>query len=439
MRKLMRRLSDLVPGGSHCYSKGDGCFPYNAPRYLVHGSGCYVQDDAGTRYLDWAMGLRSVILGHNYEKVTHAVIEAAMDGVNFCRPTRHELELAELLHDIIPSAGMVKFGKSGSDATTAAVKLARTYTGQNIVLIASENPFISQHDWFIGTTVLSSGVPDDKNTQFYNFSTIERSEEDIERSYGWENIAAIVLDPATVPVTWAKLACIRELCDKHSVVFILDEVISGFRYGIAGVQGLFGITPDLSTFGKSMGNGFSVSALCGKRDIMNLGDRDHGNVFLLSGTNNAETTGLAAAIATISEIKGNNGILTHIDNIGKLLFEGLRKKIETYELTEHMKADCFCIAGNPTGTNPTLTFGNPVLKTIFDQHMIECGILMPYIAPSYSHTEKDVESTLNAVEYALKVVVRAMDSKQPKQFLMGGWCEKPVFERRNSENCKAKG
>lgn len=431
------KLSDLVPGGCHCYSKGDDCFPYNAPKYLVHGSGCYVQDERGKKYLDWGMGLRSVILGHNYEKVTHSVIEAATDGVNFCRPTRYEWELAELLHGIIPSAEMVKFGKSGSDVTTAAVKLARAYTGKDVVLIASENPFISQHDWFIGSTVLSRGIPDDDNTQFYNFSTIELSEVDIATSYGWDSIAAIVLDPATVPVTWAKLKCIRELCDKHGVVFILDEVISGFRYSIGGVQGLFGVTPDLSTFGKAMGNGFSVSALCGKRDIMKLGDRNHGNVFLLSGTNNAETTGLAAAIATITEIKGNNNILGHVDSIGKFLFERLGKKISAYGLTDHMKVDCFHIGSEPTGTNPTLTFGSPIFKTIFDQHMLECGILMPYVSPSYSHVAGDVENTLNAAEYALKMVVRAVDSKHPEEYLFDGWCEKPVFERytRKHNSC----
>lgn len=416
------KLSDIIPGGCHTYSKGNECFPANAPEYLVQGDGCYVTDHKGKKYIDWGMGLRSVILGHSYERVNHAVIDAVMEGTNLCRPTLYEKELAEKIISIIPSAEMVKFGKSGSDATSAAVKLAREYTKRPYVLVASENPFISQHDWFIGITPVDGGIVD-TNTKIYNFETIEDSENDIQRSYQWENIAAIVLDPATVSVTKEKLQCIRSLCDKHGCVMILDEMISGFRYDLHGVQGLYGITPDLSTFGKAIGNGYSVSALCGKREIMQLGDRQYGNVFLLSGTYNAETTALAAAIATIEEIKEND-VIKHTNMIGRMLVDALTKKIELYDLVGFLSIKC-----HEGGANPSMGFKNMVLKTIFDQHMVECGILMPYIAPSFSHKPLELAKTIDAADYALKMLSHAIKTNQPERYVYDGWVEKPVFRR----------
>lgn len=421
----MRKLSDLVPGGCHTYSKGDRCFPSNAPEYLVKAEGCYVWDNKGNKFIDWAMGLRSVILGHGYKKVEKAVIKALSDGVNFCRPSLLEFNLAELMVEKIPSAEMVKFSKTGSNVTSAAVRLARAYTGKRLVLIAEENPIISGHDWFIGMTPLNDGIPMTTcyDVEKYSYNNLEETLNS--RVFYFNDVAAIVLDPATVDITKEKLQYIRDLCTKHGIVFILDEMISGIRYGVGGVQGLLGVTPDLSTFGKALGNGFSVAALCGNRDIMKLGDREHGNVFLLSGTHSAETTGLAAAWATIIEIADKPQILQHVNTVGRILVQNIQKKINTYGLNEHVN-----IKHIFEGRNPSMSFSSMELKTIFDQHMVECGILMPYIAPSFAHSHEDIEKTLNAVEFSLKMVAKALESKDDlKKFCFDEWVERPVFKR----------
>ncbi len=441
------KLSDIIPGGCHTYSKGNDQFPANAPEYLVKGEGCYVWDDKGRKYIDWAMGLRSVILGHAYPAVNEAVHKVIDGGVNFCRPNPLEYELAELMTQIIPCAEMVKFGKSGSDVTSAAVKLARAYTERDMVLIAEENPFISQHDWFIATTLLDGGIifsaePGSSicdSTRHYSFENLSKLEKDLE-NISWD-VAAIILDPATVDITKGKLQYIRDLCDKYSIVMILDEVISGFRYDIGGVQRLYGVTPDLATFGKAMANGYSCSALCGKREIMRLGDRKYGNVFLLSGTYFGCTDGLSASIATIKELRtaqkrlykdaSYQSVIDYTNQVGRFLVHGINELIQEHKLSKHIKIKCHGKEGTRyiRGANPTMSFSSPELKTLFNQFMVESGILMPYIAPSFSHTDADIEKTFEAAEYALNICEKAIDKGNVKELLINGHCEKPVFRK----------
>jgi glutamate-1-semialdehyde 2,1-aminomutase len=435
----MKKLNDLMPGGASPYSKSMDVFPGNAPEHLVKGKGCKVWDNTGKELIDWGMGVRSVIIGHAYKSVDDAVIKAIRNGVNMARPTMYEYELAELLCEIIPCCEMVKFGKSGSDATSAAVKLARAYTGRDIVLVAAENPCVSQHDWFIGTTPVDGGIPFCPkcmdNTSKYLYSSI--TNEDITIFPGNSQVpirlkglieiigkpAAIILDPATVDITKEKLQYIRDICNKYGIVMILDEIISGFRYGLKGVQGLYGITPDLATFGKAMANGYSISALAGKREIMQLGDRDKGNVFLLSGTYFGCTDGIAAAIATIMELQ-TKPVNRHIDEIGHELMQNIHILIQHYGLGDY-------ISVNQTyPCNPSMKFKDITLKTYFDQIMVVHGILMPYIAPSYSHSNADIETTLAAADDALKCCKRILESgEQIWTHLAHGHVEKPVFRR----------
>jgi glutamate-1-semialdehyde 2,1-aminomutase len=426
---------DIVPGGSHTYSKSDDCFPANAPKYLVKGEGCCVTDDCGIEYIDWAMGLRSVILGHSYPAVDKAVINAVKAGTNMCRPTLYEEELANLLIDNIPSAEMVKFGKSGSDATSAAIKLARAYTGKFKILVAKENPFISQHDWYIGTKPTNAGIPYAgtymSNVDAFDYNTMEYRGLPLRTAAKhFKDVAAIVLDPSTVDITKEKMQYLRDICTENEIVFILDEIISGFRYGISGVQGIFEVIPDLSTFGKSIANGYSVSALCGKRKIMQLGDRRYGDVFLLSGTYNAETPALAAAIATIKEISKGR-VTRRINLTGKHLTEQISKTISKYNLDEYINIKSFSIDGDIIGSNPMMGFKNMTIKTIFDQCMIEQGIIMPYIAPSFSHTSVKLSRTLEAVTLSVQVVSEAIRDGNLSSYLIKGWEEKPVFRKCN--------
>lgn len=426
-------LDKIIPGGCHTYSKGDDCFPANAPKYLAEGSGCYVMDNYGVEYIDWAMGLRSVILGHSDHHVDEAVIKAVRKGTNMCRPTMYEEELARLLINYIPSAEMVKFGKSGSDATSAAIKLARAYTGKFKILTAIENPFISQHDWYIGTKPTNAGIPYARtymsNVCLFSYDRMTYNNVPLRTALKHDNdIAAIILDPSTVEITKEKMQHIRDICTENGVVFILDEIISGFRYDVSGVQGIFGVTPDLSTFGKSIANGYSVSALCGKRDIMKLGDRKYGDVFLLSGTYNAEIPALAAAIATIHKLASGR-VGTRINMTGKHLTEKITKLIKEYGLEDYMSIKSFSIDGEIIGSNPTMSFKDMTVKTVFDQCMVEQGILMPYIAPSFAHTEDEITRTIIAVEYSIQVLKEAIEHGELKRYLIDGWEEKPVFRK----------
>lgn len=452
---------DLIPGETSPYSKSMDLFPANAPRYILSAKGCILHSTDGREFIDWGMNVRSVILGYAFREIDDNVIDAVRRGIGYTRPSIHEAALAELMCDIIPSAEMVKFGKSGSDATSAAVKLARAYTGRELVLVAKENPFISQHDWFIGKTPVYDGIitSDEYGTLIANeysydnlfvkdypksfhfdishifakpYENIEKSTSDditeleFHCANRYNKPAAIILDPSTVDITKEKLQYIRDICNKYGVVMIMDEIISGFRYGTKGVQGMFGITPDLSTFGKSMGNGYSISALCGKREIMELGDRDKGNVFLLSGTYFGETTGLAAATATINYLQ-KHPVTEYIKSIGSILCAKLKDTIAYHDMGD------FVSVNDTFPQNPSIVWKDIKLKTLFDQFMVERGILMPYIAPSYSHTPEHIANTACAADYALgrlrAYTSLGIDDKRISEALMNGHCEKPVFRR----------
>ena len=156
---LNERLHQLIPGGAHTYAKGDDQFPPGCFPIMVKGKGCHVWDADGNQYIEYGMGLRSVTLGHAYEPVVEAAYKQMLLGVNFGRPATIELECAEKFLEIVPGMEMVKFAKNGSDVTSAAVKLARAYTGRDIIAICSDHPFFSVDDWFIGATQMNAGIP----------------------------------------------------------------------------------------------------------------------------------------------------------------------------------------------------------------------------------------------------------------------------------------
>jgi glutamate-1-semialdehyde 2,1-aminomutase len=339
---------------------------------------------------------------------------------------------------IIPCCEEVKFGKNGSDATHCACKLARSYTGRDTIFIATENPFISTADFFIGTTLVNDGIPFDETICKYSYNTMlgitysrnkyfslnEKPEiTELEWMCDAFKPAAIFLDPSTVDVTKEKLQYIRYLCDKYNCLMMLDEVISGFRYNISGVQGLYGVIPDLASFSKGMGNGDAISAICGRKEIIDLTLRDYGNVFGMSGTFFANASDIAAAISTIKEVQDKN-VPAYINHIGAGLCGGLQQAIDSQGMSNEIK---FTPASRPC--NPQLSFSNMELKTLFDQEMINQGILMPYIAPSLSHTDKEVLQTIKAAEKALVTCRKAINNDCVKESLLGGHCIKPVFRR----------
>ncbi|MDD1710847.1 MAG: glutamate-1-semialdehyde 2,1-aminomutase, partial [Methanoregulaceae archaeon] len=320
--KLLQKKSHaLIPGGAHTYAKGDDQYPVNAPGFIVRGKGCHVWDIDGNEFIEYGMGLRSVTLGHAYEPVFEAAYQQMQLGNNFTRPSTIELECAEEMVNLIKGADMVKFAKNGSDVTTAAVKLARAYTGRSMIAICKEHAFFSTDDWFIGSTPMDAGIPEEiRNlTVAFHYNQIESLEKVFEEHPG--KIACVVMEAATViePVD-NFLRKVKDTCKKNGAIFILDEMITGFRWHLGGAQQYYDIGPDLSCFGKGIANGFSVSALVGKREIMELGGihHDKDRVFLLSTTHGAENHALAAALKTI-EIYKEKAVIEHLWRQGERL------------------------------------------------------------------------------------------------------------------------
>jgi len=295
-------VNQLIPGGAHTYARGDDQYPEGMAPVIERGAGCRVWDIDGNEFVEFGSGLRANTLGHGFEPVVRAVQRYLADGVGFVRPHRLEREAAERLIDLIPSAEMVKFGVNGSDATSAAVKLARVYTGRDMVAVCRQHPFFSTDDWFIVTTPMSAGIPDSVRplTVQFSYNDLASLEALFEVHPG--QIAAVVLEAETVePPAPGFFAGLRELCDRNGALLVLDEIITGFRWHERGAQYLYSIEPDLCTFGKGIANGLPLSALAGRRDVMRLGGHvdDADRVFLLSLTAGGQPWALAAMLAVI--------------------------------------------------------------------------------------------------------------------------------------------
>ena len=299
---LRKKVHDTIPGGAHTYAKGDDQYPERSPGFIERGKGCHIWDVDGNEFIEYGMGLRAVTLGHAYPSVIEAAYRQMQLGNNFNRPAPIELECAQMLQSLVSSAEMVKFAKDGSTVLTAALKLARAYTGRDLVAICSNSPFFSYNDWFIGTTAMDGGVSrvEVELTVKFNYNDIDSLQKLFEQYPN--RIAMVLLEPArTEEPKDGFLQKVIDLAHRNGALVTLDETISGFRFHQGGAQTLYGVTPDMSCFGKALANGFSLSALTGKREVMELGGlfHDKERVFLLSTTHGAEGPSLAAAIETM--------------------------------------------------------------------------------------------------------------------------------------------
>jgi len=427
---VKNKIHALIPGGAHTYSKGEDQFPANAPSLIARGKGCRVWDLEGKEYIDWGMGLRSVILGHCHPAVLRAVKAQLSLGSNFTRPSPIESELAERLIELIPAAEMVKFAKNGSDVTSAATRLARAFTGRELIAYCSDHPFFSVDDWFIGTTPCNSGIPG-QITELSKGFHYNRLDELIALFDTYpKQIAAVILEPVTTqPPVDGFLEQVRDLTRKNGAVLIFDEMITGFRWNLRGAQHFFEVTPDLATFGKALGNGFSISALVGKKKIMELGGLLHNRerVFLLSTTHGGETHAIAAALATIATMEQEN-VIEHIWEIGTKLQNGFREITTARGISAYLDLD-----GYPC--SPVIickdTAGNfsAAMRTLFLQEMVKYRILIPYIAISFSHGIRDLEQTLDAVDQTAIIYRHALD--EGVEHYLTGPAVKPVFRKYN--------
>lgn len=426
--ELQRKSHALIPGGAHTYAKGDDQFPEQAPGFIVKGQGCHVWDVDGNEFIEYGMGLRSVTLGHGYPSVVEAAYRAMQDGINFTRPAPIEVECAEKVSALIDSAEMVKFAKNGSDVTTAALKLARAYTGRDMVAICCEHPFFSVDDWFIGSTDMPGGIPQairDLTVKFH-YNDLESIRALFEKYPG--RIACLFLEAERLEAPINDfLHKAQELCHANGALFILDEIITGFRYHLGGAQKLHNISPDLSTFGKAMGNGFSISALVGKKEIMELGGihHDRERVFLLSTTYGAETHCLAAALETMNIFEREH-VVEYLFCQGERLAKGIREVV-----TENQLEGYFGVDGKPCNlifyTRDQDKKPSQPFRTLFMQEMVKRGIIAPSLVVSYSHSDRDIDRTVEAVAEALIVYRKALEEGVDK-YLVGA-SVKPVMRK----------
>ncbi|HOW90082.1 MAG TPA: glutamate-1-semialdehyde 2,1-aminomutase, partial [Elusimicrobiales bacterium] len=409
--KLCDRARQMIPGGCHTYSKGADQSPKLGPKFIARGKGCYVWDVDGNKYLDWGMGLTAVNLGHAYKPVLDAVKRELVKGSNFQCPSPMEAELAEYFISQVPGAEMVKFAKNGSTVTTAAVKLSRAYTGRKYVAFCEDHGFFSYDDWYMGRKACSSGIPEEISalSLTFRYNDIKSAEELFAKYPG--QIACVILEPMEFDRPRDNfLHKLKELCAKNGAVFILDEMITGFRLGYPGAHSMLGITADLTTWGKGVANGFSCCMLAGRRDIMELGGIDHKKerVFLISTTHGAETHALAAALATIKAVK-ENALVERNKKLGEILRKGLEEAVAEKGLSEYIT-----VKGDPCWL--LMQFRNHKkefcdgFKTLVFQEAVKRGLLFRGTFPfSLSHGEKELDKTLRAFRSILKVYKKAID------------------------------
>ncbi len=444
------RLLSAIPGGAHTYSRGFDQFPANAPQILERGQGAYVWDPDGNRFLDYGMALRAVTLGYADPQVNAAAFREIERGNNLTRASLTELHAAELLVDLIPAAEMVKFAKNGSNATTAAVKIARAYTGRRYVCVPRQHPFFSFDDWFIATTPMKRGIPEANasSTLVFDYGDVASLEALFHQHAG--QIACVMLEPATTvvpcgpechrPLSHVPHRCVnpesnflwvvQQLCNDEGALFILDEMITGFRWHLQGAQTYFDVKPDLTTFGKGMANGFSVAAVAGRRDVMEVGGISAAGAertFLLSTTHGAEMSGLGAFIETM-RIYRERDVCRSLWEYGARLRRGLLEAAEAAGMKEHFSVD-----GPDISLNYVLRDADGAVslafRTLFAQEMIRRGVLMPWIAVSLAHGAAEFELTCEAARGALAVCRRALNEGIAKHLV--GSPIRPVFRKYN--------
>ena len=430
-KALRPKVHSVIPGGAHTYAKGDDQYPELSPGFIERGKGCHIWDVDGNEFIEYGMGLRAVTLGHAYPSIIEAAHRQMLLGNNFNRPATIELQAAEMLQSLIPSAEMVKFAKDGSTILTAALKLARAHTGRKLVAICSNSPFFSYNDWFIGTTAMDGGVnrAEVDLTVKFNYNDID-SLKQLFAQYP-DQIAMVLLEPArTEEPKEGFLQQVIDLSHQHGALVTLDETISGFRFHKGGAQTLYGVTPDMSCFGKAMANGFSLSALTGKREVMELGGLFHNRerVFLLSTTHGAEGPSLAAGIETM-RIYRDEPVIEHLYRVGDRLRAGFQQVTADLGVSEYLG-----IAGRGCNllysTHDHEHKPSQPFRTLFMQELIRWGVLAPSFIVSYAHSDADIDYTIEAVARAAKVYKKALEAGSTDGLLVGA-PTKVVYRRYN--------
>lgn len=419
---LLERAERVIPLGSQTFSKSRTQYPVGAsPLFIQRAKGSRAWDVDGNEYIDFASSLASITLGYGDAEVTQAVQAQLEEGVIFSLPHPIETEVAELICEMVPCAEMVRFGKNGSDATSGAIRLARAYTERERVAVCGYHGW---QDWYIGSTARHRGVPQAVRdlTHAFAYNDLGSLQRLLEQHEG--EFAAVVLEPMNVtgPAP-GFLAGVKELAHRHGALLVFDETITGFRYANGGAQQLFGVTPDLATFGKGLANGYPVAAIAGRRDVMKLMEE-----IFFSFTFGGETLSLAAARATLRKLKAEPVVDT-IRARGQAVIDGLQALIDGAGLS-----DVFGVGGHPSWSFLIIRDARGAssfeIKTLWMQEILARGILSVGTHNiSYAHSAADVAQLLAVYREVLPAIGRLLDQGRLREALR---CEPlvPLFKVR---------
>ncbi|MCX7833974.1 MAG: aminotransferase class III-fold pyridoxal phosphate-dependent enzyme [Ignavibacteria bacterium] len=416
-QELIKRAKGLIPSFTQTLAKGptqwsDGV----APNYLISGKGAVVYDIDGNEYIDYNMGIGPIVLGYCYDVVDNAIISQLEKGITFSLMHPLEVEVAELIREVVPNAESVRYSKTGCDVTSAAIRIARAYTGRDKVLCCGYHGW---HDWYISVTDLNKGIPKLINdlTYTFNYNDIDSVKQALDK-----DIACVILEP----VIFEKpdnnfLYELRELCSENGSLLIFDEMWTGFRMAPGGAQEYFKVIPDLATFSKAIANGMPLSVITGKYEYMKVLEND---VFFYT-TFGGEALSLAAAKATINEIRTKN-VCQYLSNQGEKILKGINL------IVKELNMDYVKCVGYPFRSIVTFNpeVANPLeMKTFVQQEMIKRGILWGgFHNICFSHTDEQIDYTLQAYREVLPLLKTVVESGDIQKELKGKILQ-PVFRK----------
>jgi glutamate-1-semialdehyde 2,1-aminomutase len=410
---LTEKARKLIPSQTGTFSRAASSFVEGVyPAYAESASGSYFTDVDGNTYLDYLCGLGPITLGYNYQRVDDAIIKQLKQGILFSLPHPIEVELSELISKIIPHAEMVKFEKTGSNAVTAAVRVARAFTKKEKIAYCGSGGV--WHDWQAAMVSRDGGVPTFNRDliKIFDYNDSEGLSQIFEDNK--HEIAAIVLEPTHFEKPENDfLQHVRKIADENNSLLILDEIVTGFRFDLGGAQKFFNIKGDLVCFGKGMSNGLPISAITGPEEFMNTFDK-----LWVSSSNNMEVLSMAGCLATINEMQEKKTIEC-CWNIGKKLFDGWNKITSQHDLNASMEG--YPIRMNSKFFDSNMNESLP-LKSLVFQEMVKKGF---FISPlnaiylSYSHSSEDIEQTLSAFDEVLNELSKKIKNENFSALLEG--------------------